>query len=124
MDEGHNKFTEAEIVVGGLGTLFIDGVSFVLDFVPVVGWVIATILQAATSVGTSWWLQNKGGKRAWGFERQLIKQIANFLPWVPTCFAAFMIETTLHNHPKAVGAIAKVAGPAGKAAKKVINKAA
>ena len=102
MDE-HRKFNMAEIVVGGLFTLTVDAVAALLDFVPAIGWMIASIIQAGTSFGTSMWLRTKGGKRAFGLERQLIKQASNLLPWVPTCFASFLIEAALHNNPKVAG---------------------
>ena len=105
----YKKFNTAEIVVGSLFTLAVDGISFLLDWAAVITggitYAIAVLLQAGTSAATSFWLHNKGGKRAFGLERQLTKQIANFLPWVPTCFAAFMIEAAMHNNPK----IAKMA---------------
>jgi len=100
MEEEIKKFSTAEIVIGGLFTLGVDGVSALLDLVPIIGWMIATGVQAGTSFGTSFWLMSKGGKRAMKLERQLIKQISNILPLVPTTFTAFMIETALHNNPK------------------------
>lgn len=95
----HNKFTTAEIVIGGMFTLCVDGISALFDLT-VIGMVVAIPLQAGTSFGTTLWLMSKGSKRATSLERQLIKQFSNVLPVIPTTFAAFMIETTLHNNPK------------------------
>ena len=105
----YKKFNTAEIVIGGLFTFAVDGISFLLDWAAVITggitYAIAVLLQTGTSAATSFWLHNKGGKRAWGLERQFIKMGANFLPWIPTCFTAFMIEAAMHNNPK----IAKMA---------------
>ena len=128
----HKKFNTAEVVIGGLFTLAIDVVSALLDLAAIVTggitYVIAVLLQAGTSAATSFWLMSKGGKRAFGLERQLTKQIANFLPWIPTCFTAFMIEAVMHNNPKLAGvASGKVVGsikPKIKSASETLKKAA
>lgn len=99
------KFTAAEIVVGGLFTLTVDVISAILDFVPVVGSLAAILIQASTSFGTTLWLWSKGSKRAMRIERQLIKQTANLLPLVPTCFFAFLIEAVRHNRREAAGLV-------------------
>jgi len=90
------KFNTGEVVIGTLTTLAIDGVCALLDLTTL-GYFIATPLQSVTSAGTSWWLYSKGGKRAWKLERQIIKQLSNFLPVVPTTATAFIIETVKHN---------------------------
>lgn len=94
-----DKFTAAEMVIGGLLTLTVDVAALLLDSTGL-GWLIATPLQAAASFGTSWWIRSKGDKHAWSLGRQLKKQGANFLPWVPTTFTAFVIEAIRHNNPK------------------------
>lgn len=111
----YNKFSTAEIVIGGLFTLCVDGASALLDLTGI-GMIISMPLQASTSVGTTLWLISKGGKRAASLERQLIKHFSNVLPIVPTTFAAFMIETTLHNRPE----LAKAASV--KTSTKSVNK--
>ncbi len=97
---GYSKFSTAEMVIGGMFTLSVDIVSALLDIIPAIGWFIATLLQATISFSTTLWLMFKGGKKAMGLERQLIKQFSNVLPFIPTTFAAFIIETRLHNNPK------------------------
>ncbi len=103
----HKRFTAAEIIIGGIFTLSVDIISALLDVIPAIGWFIATLLQAVTSFSTTLWLMFKGGKKAAGLERQLIKQLSNVLPLVPTTFTAFMIETKLHNSPKLAQKMAK-----------------
>lgn len=92
-----NKFSTAEKVVGGLFTLLVDTIAAGLDFIPGIGWIMATTIQSATSFATTLWLKSKGGEKATKIERQIIKQISNTLPWVPTCFASFLIEAIIHN---------------------------
>jgi uncharacterized membrane protein SpoIIM required for sporulation len=96
-----SKFNTSEIVLGGLFTLLIDATAALFDLLaPVTAGITMTIgifLQSAMSFATSWWLMSKGGQRAWRLERQLIKQVSNFLPVVPTAFLAFIIEVVLHN---------------------------
>ena len=98
--EEEKKFSTAEVIIGGLFALFIDGMALLLDLIPAIGWLIATVVQAMASVGTTLWLVFKGSKRATKLERQLVKQLSNFLPFVPTVFASFMIEVALHNNPR------------------------
>lgn len=98
----HSKFTMAELVIASLFLLGIDVIAAFFDSFAV-GWLIATPLQAAASFGTSWWIRSKGDKHAWSLGRQLKKQGANFLPWVPTAFTAFVIEAVRHNNPKVAG---------------------
>lgn len=103
-----NKFSTAEIILGGMFTLFIDIISALLDLTGI-GWILATVLQSVTSFTTTFWVWSKGSKRATKLERQLMKQLSNILPWVPTCFVAFILEVILHNNPEKFGKLAKLA---------------
>jgi len=93
----NKKFTAVEIVIGVSLALLIDVVALLLDLL-IIGWVLATLLQAGASFATTLWLMMKGGKKATKLTRQLLKQFSNLLPWVPTVTFSFIIETILHNH--------------------------
>lgn len=99
--EEKKKFNTSEVVLGSIITLLVDLTALVFDFLSPftagITMVFGIILQSIISFATSWWLMSKGGKRAWRIERQLIKQLSNFLPVIPTAFTAFIIEVVLHN---------------------------
>ncbi|MEX1014476.1 MAG: hypothetical protein WDZ80_04930 [Candidatus Paceibacterota bacterium] len=104
MSSKEKKFNEAEIIIGGLATLGVDAVAFLLDLTAI-GYIIATPLQAFTSFMTSLWASSKGDLEAFKAKRQVIKQASNFLPWVPTCFVFFVWEVVKLNNPEIAGKI-------------------
>lgn len=119
-----SKFTTSEKIIGGMFTLIVDVIAALLDFVPAVGWFLATTIQGGTSFATTMWVKGKGGERATKLERQFIKQLSNALPWVPTCFASFFIEVVIHNKSIEAGDESKIAGSIGKGDEKSMKKAA
>jgi len=131
MNEEHNKFTEAEMVVGGLGALFVDGVCAVIDFFTVgIGATFTWVVQLAATGGIEWWVSQKGGDMSVFTAKRFGKYASNFLPIAPTVFVIFLRSVYLHNHPKIAG-IASTAGRvvgkiglADKAASKALKKAA
>ncbi len=96
-DKELKPFNEAELVVGTLGCLLVDGASALLDLVPAFGLLAAAAIQSGASFGTTFWLMTKGGSRAARLERQVLKQGVNILPILPTVTTAFIIETVVHN---------------------------
>lgn len=114
MDE-RKKFTEAEILLGGLFTLGVDGVCMLIDFTGI-GLIVAPIIQGFTTFLIWMWFKSKGDPAAAKLGRQAAKYAANFLPVLPTTFLAFSIEVFIHNHPKAVAAVTTLAGAALSAA--------
>ena len=111
----YSKFNAAETVLGILFSLLIDGLAAILDLVPIIGKITAPVIQAGVSFGTTLWLMAKGGKKATSLERQLVKHLANFLPFVPTLTIGFAIEVALHNNPRIAEKVKKVAVPKLKA---------
>ncbi|MEX0690024.1 MAG: hypothetical protein WD095_01125 [Candidatus Paceibacterota bacterium] len=99
MSDQPKKINEAEMVIGGLITLAVDGVAFLLDLT-VFGYIVAVPLQAFTSLATSWMMWSKGDGGAFKAKRQFTKQVANFAPWIPTCFGFFVYEVFRLNNPK------------------------
>lgn len=119
--EEHSKFIEAEMVVGGLGFLLIDGLCFLIDLIPVVGWVITAVIQMATTFAIEQWISNKGGEFSGFTAKRFLKYLTNAVPYLPTTFTIFLVSALMHNHPKITKVVGKMAGPA---AGKVLKKAA
>ncbi len=93
----YKKFSASEIVIGVLFWLSVDGVAALLDMTGL-GYLLATPLQSVSSFITSWWLSKKGGEKTpWGLKRQIMKQVSNFLPIIPTVTTSFIIEVVIHN---------------------------
>ncbi len=107
----YSKFNTAEIVLGLSFSLLVDGLAAILDLVPVIGKVVAPVIQAGVSFGTTFWFMAKGGKKATSLERQLVKHLANFLPFVPTLTIGFAIEAAVHNNPRIAEKVKKIAAP-------------
>jgi hypothetical protein len=108
-EEREKKIMEAELILGGLFFLGIDLFAGLLDFLGV-GIIIGGILQAGGTFAATVFFWLKGDKGALKFGRQIVKYAANFLPWVPTLFLAFIIESYLFNHPGKLGALEKIKG--------------
>lgn len=108
MEEETNKFNEAEIVVGSMGGLFVDGLCILLDLTGV-GLGIAPFVQGSAMFGFSWWLKSKGSPNAFKLNRQIARQLSNLLPLAPTVTAVFLIDVFMHNHPEKFAAVAAVA---------------
>jgi hypothetical protein len=106
MNPKHEKFTEAEMLVGGLFTLGVDGICILIDLTGV-GLAISPVLQGFVTFLMWWWLKSKGDPNAAKLGRQIAKYAANFLPVLPTTFITLGIEVYIHNHPEKYGVIAK-----------------
>ena len=102
------KFNEAEIVIGTLLFGSVDGVCILIDFTGA-GLVISPILQSGAMLGASLWVWSKGNKGAFKIGKQLAKNASNFLPIIPTVATVFLLETYMHNNPKKLGVVGKVA---------------
>lgn len=92
----NKKFNFIETIAGCGFTLFIDIICLLLDAIGI-GIAVSPVLQGGTTLVTSWWLKSKGNQHAFKLNRQLAKQIANFLPFLPTNTTVFAIEIWLHN---------------------------
>ncbi|PIP30154.1 hypothetical protein COX26_00210 [Candidatus Jorgensenbacteria bacterium CG23_combo_of_CG06-09_8_20_14_all_54_14] len=108
MNEEHNKFMEVEMLLGGLFTLGVDGICFLIDWTGVC-LAIAPIIQGFTTFVMWMWFKSKGDPGALSVGRQVAKYASNMLPLLPTTLIAFAVEVYLHNHPEKFGAIQKVA---------------
>lgn len=100
----NKKFSTIEIILGCCFTLFIDIICLLIDLIAI-GLVISPIIQGGTTFATSWWLKSKGSKNAFKLNRQLTKQIVNFLPLLPTNTTVFAVEIWLHNNLKTIPAL-------------------
>jgi len=121
--EEDNKFSEAELLVGGFFTLGIDGLCALIDLTGI-GLFISPLIQSAATFAVSMWLQSKGGSLSFG--KEAVKYASSTLPILPTTFIVFLVSAFVHNHPKAIESAAILAGPAGKLTKigKIAKKAA
>lgn len=106
--EENNKFTESEMVVGGLGFLFIDGLCFLIDLVPLIGWMITAVIQLAATFVIEQWIKNKGGGDGGFTAKRFFKYLSNTIPYLPTTFTIFLISVLMHNHPKITATAGKV----------------
>ncbi len=95
----HNKYLEAELIIGGLFFLTIDGVCALID-VTGVGLAIAPVIQAAGTGAMTFWGYMKRDSAALKTSHQITKYALNLLPLLPTLFTSFVIQTYIHNHPK------------------------
>ncbi|MFA5776806.1 MAG: hypothetical protein WC988_04625 [Patescibacteria group bacterium] len=110
MESDIKKFSEAEIILGGLFTLTIDGISAILDAFAV-GLVISPVIQSGVTFSMWMWFKSKGDKTSGDIGKQVAKYAANALPIIPTTFVVFVVSAYVHNHPKIAGKIAtKTAG--------------
>ena len=107
MNENIKKFGEAEIILGISGALIVDGICALVDLTGV-GTLITPLIQSGTMFCYSLWLHSKGDKNALKFNKQIIKQVSNLIPVLPTVTAVFLIDVIVHNNPK----IARLAGAA------------
>lgn len=124
MEEERDKFTESEMIVGGLGALFLDGVCAVVDVISAgTGAIITPIAQLFATGAIEWWVSQKGGDLGIIDAKRIAKYASNLVPAVPTVFFIFLISALMHNNPKIIEVATKAAGPAGKIAGK-LNKAA
>lgn len=105
--EENNKFTESEMIIGGLFALGVDGICALIDLTGI-GLAIAPVIQGFSVFAISQWVENKGGARA-GLGKQLSKYAAQFLPVLPTVLAVFVIDVAIHNNPALAGVAEKVA---------------
>ncbi len=124
MDE-NNKFTESEIIIGGLFTLGIDGVCALIDFTGV-GTAVSPVIQGFATFAIDRWVDSKGGEQ-FGLGKQFAQYGAGLIPVLPTTTAVFTIRVFMHNHPTITEVAGKVVGkiePAAGAASKTLKKAA
>jgi len=112
MNEGHNKFTESEYIVGGLVTLAIDGVCILIDLTGV-GLFLAPIAQGAATFGIEWVVERKGGSMGPFDLKRFLKYLSNAAPLFPTVTAIFFFSAYMHNHPEKFAAVEKMAGFTG-----------
>lgn len=99
-DAPENPVSEAEIILWSFFLLGLDGICILIDLTGV-GLAIAPFVQGAGTFSNGMWFQKaKGNNGAMKFQRQLIKYISNFAPFLPTLFISFLIEVYIHNHPK------------------------
>ena len=99
MEEETNKFNAAEIVVGSMAGLFVDGLCILIDLTGI-GLGISPFIQGFTMFGFSWWLKSKGSPNAFKLNRQIGKQLSNLLPLLPTVTIVFWIDVFGHNNLK------------------------
>ena len=115
MNEEKEKFTESELVVGGLGALLIDGVCGAIDFVSAgISAVITPVAQLAATGAIEWWISQKGGDLGIIDVKRMGKYASNLIPVITTVFFIFLISAFIHNHPEITEVAEKSAGPAGK----------
>ena len=130
MDGERNKFTEVEMIVGGLGALLVDGICAVIDIITVgIGAFITPVIQITATGAIEYWISKKGGDFSIFNAKRMGKYASNLLPVIPTVLAIFLRSAYLHNHPKVAGLAGKVVGKitpktAGPATSKVLKKAA
>ncbi|MEK7464576.1 MAG: hypothetical protein AAB617_02235 [Patescibacteria group bacterium] len=89
-----NKFSISEITVGVMGTLFVDGVSALLD-TTLIGAAIMPVVQSFATWYIGRWVKSKGGTTT--FLREVVKYASNLLPWIPTTFLTFVVVVIMQN---------------------------
>jgi hypothetical protein len=73
MDHGERKkFNAAEMLIGGMFTLGVDGICILIDLTGV-GLAIAPIIQNFATFTMWWWAKSKGDPNAAKMGRQLAK---------------------------------------------------
>lgn len=94
-----NRVLESEMILWSFFLLGLDGICILIDLTGI-GLAIAPFLQGfGTFSNGMWFSKAKGDKGAMSLQRQLIKYVSNFSPFLPTLFIAFAVETYMHNHP-------------------------
>ncbi len=88
-------FNVAELGIGTLLCLLVDGTSALLELIPAIGYLPAAALRAGANFGTTFWIIAKRGNAR--LERQLAKQAAGLIPFLPAVTAAFVTEAIIHN---------------------------
>lgn len=107
------KVGTGEFIMGSLFLLTVDGFALLLD-ITVIGAAVAPLIQSCGSVATTLFFRAKGDKNATKLGKQIIKQLLNLLPILPTLTTVFCVEAYLHNHPEK---LKKAGAPAGAASK-------
>jgi len=123
--EEDNKFTESEMIVGGLFALGVDGLCALIDFTGV-GTAVSPVIQGFATFAIDRWVDSKGGE-VMGLGKQFAQYSAGVIPLVPTTTGIFAIRVFMHNHPTITEVAGKVVGkiePAAGAASKTLKKAA
>ncbi|MDO8557131.1 MAG: hypothetical protein Q7R98_01570 [Candidatus Jorgensenbacteria bacterium] len=92
----YKKFSEAEILIGGLVTFFIDFACGILDAFAI-GIIVSPLIQAGVTAATWFWFKNKGDADSKKIGRQIAKYAANILPVIPTTFVVFVVSAIMHN---------------------------
>ncbi len=111
MDKERDKFTESEMIVGGLGALLVDGGCALADiFSAGVGAAVTPVVQLAATGAIEWWVDQKGGNLGIVDAKRIGKYASNLLPAIPTVSAIFLTSVLTHNHPKITGVAAKATG--------------
>lgn len=109
MDPENKKFSESEMLIGGLFFLGLDGLCFLLELTAV-GALPAVFIQIFANVlMNELWFKNKGvdnGK----FLKQFLKYLGSAAP--SGNFWVFLVSAVAHNHPRAIKIGAQVAGAA------------
>jgi len=96
MDEEFKKYGIVEMIIGGLGFLFIDIICIVIDLTGV-GLAIAPIIQSFGTFTMNWWAWKKDDKDALKLGKQIAKYAANLLPIIPTLTIVFLATALIHN---------------------------
>ncbi len=113
MNEEHNKFTEVEILLGGLFTLGVDGVCILIDITGIGAVLVAPVVQWFTTFVLWLRFRSKGDPGAMKMGRQIFKYAIQLLPVTPIIITAFttsipfFIEVFIHNHPEKFAAVMK-----------------
>lgn len=100
------KFTEAEMIVGGFATIFIDLACGIIDFLSagIAAIAVTPIVQVATTMTIEWWVDQKGGDLGIFDLKRFAKYAANALPFLPTTLVIFSVTVFAHNNPTLVAA--------------------
>lgn len=103
------EYTTVELILGIMFFGTIDLIALIIDLTGV-GMAIAPFIQAGGNGVMYYWSWTKGDAAALRLGRMLTKLSVNIIPFLPTLTTVFIIETWLHNHPKATAVASKVAG--------------
>ncbi len=107
----YKKFTEAEMLIGGLGTLGVDVLCLVGDIISVGIFIaVAATIKTAVKLGIDIWLKSHGDTSTSKVGKQIATYFANILPLAT--FILFVVSVLIHNHPKLAKVAAKTAGGA------------
>ena len=114
MDEQKEKFDESEILIWTLGYLIVDGACTVIDFIPVIGWVVSYIIQTAGTASIEWLESRKGGGSGDVITPKRIgKYLLNVVPWIPTLSGIFLVSALIHNNLAAAVTLHKTLSAVG-----------